>query len=150
MATDPPVLPADSGAYVIRIHLRKAVTFHSGRIAGQRLPRGTYLYCGSAYGPGGLAARVGRHLKRGKSVRWHIDQLTQTGKITGVLLAPGGRECNLVALIAGHPGSDLPITGFGSSDCRHCESHLLSIPKDFDLQAAIPSATVIVPVNRAT
>lgn len=147
MATDAAAIPAVGGAYVIRIRLRKAVTFQSGRIAGQRLAAGLYLYCGSAYGPGGLAARVGRHLKRGKALRWHIDHLTETGEITGVLLMPGGRECDLVRRIAADPGSGVPIIGFGSSDCRVCESHLLRVPQHFDLQAVAPGATVIAPAN---
>lgn len=144
---DRAAIPAAGGAYVIRVRLRKAVTFRSGRLAGQRLAGGLYLYCGSAYGPGGLAARVGRHLRRGKAVRWHIDHLTEAGEITGVLLAPGGRECDLAGRIAADPDSGIPITGFGSSDCRVCASHLLSVPKDFDLQAIMPGAAVIAPVN---
>ncbi len=125
---DRAAIPAAGGAYVIRVRLRKAVAFQSGRLAGQRLARGLYLYCGSAYGPGGLAARVGRHLRRGKAVRWHIDHLTETGEITGVLLMPGGRECDLVKRIAADPGSEFPIPGFGSSDCRRCAAHLVHLP----------------------
>ena len=34
------------------------------------LPVGRNLYCGSAKGPGGLKARLSRHVQRGKSVRW--------------------------------------------------------------------------------
>ena len=140
---DRAAIPADGGAYAIGVRLRKALTFQSGRFAGQRLARGLYLYCGSAYGPGGLAARVGRHLKRGKTLRWHIDHLTEAGDITGALLAPGGRECDLAGRIAGHPDSGIPIIGFGSSDCRTCQSHLLSVPPDFDLASVMPGATVL-------
>jgi Uri superfamily endonuclease len=42
---------------------------------------GRYIYAGSAYGPGGLKARVSRHMRRAKRSQWHIDQLTKTGKV---------------------------------------------------------------------
>jgi Uri superfamily endonuclease len=54
------------------------------------LPAGRYLYCGSAKGPGGLKARLSRHMRRGKSVRWHVDQLTEQGLVIGSWIFPGG------------------------------------------------------------
>ena len=86
------------------------------------LPAGRYLYCGSANGPGGLKARLLRHMRRGKSVRWHIDQLTERGLVIGGWIFPGGDECELVQMCSHLP---MPISGFGSSDCATCRSHLL-------------------------
>jgi Uri superfamily endonuclease len=96
-----------------------------------RLPRAV-LYCGSAYGPGGLRARVGRHLRRDKSLRWHVDRLTAAGRIVGLRAVPGGRECDLLVRLLEVPGTSVPIQGFGSSDCRCCPAHLVSLPADFD------------------
>jgi Uri superfamily endonuclease len=56
------------------------------------LPAGRYLYCGSAKGPGGLKARLSRHMRRGKSVRWHVDQLTEQGLVIGGWIFPEGDE----------------------------------------------------------
>ena len=46
-----------------------------GRLGGMQLSKGWYVYVGSAFGPGGLAARVSRHLQRHKTRHWHIDHL---------------------------------------------------------------------------
>jgi Uri superfamily endonuclease len=56
----------------------KAAVMLSGRLT-IALPAGRYLYCGSAKGRGGLKARLSRHMRRGKSVRWHVDQLPEQG-----------------------------------------------------------------------
>jgi hypothetical protein len=67
------------GAYAMAIELTdKAAVMLSGRLP-IALPVGRYLYCGSAKGRGGLKARLSRHMRRGKSVRWHVDQLTEQG-----------------------------------------------------------------------
>jgi Uri superfamily endonuclease len=52
------------------------------------LPAGRYLYCGSDKGPGGLKARLSRHFRHGKSVRWHVDQLTERGSVVAVGFSP--------------------------------------------------------------
>ena len=99
----------------------KAAVMLSGRMP-IALPAGRYLYCGSAKGRGGLKARLSRHMRRGKSVRWHVDQLTEQGFVIGAWIFPGGDECRLVQICSHLP---MPIAGFGSSDCATCRSHLL-------------------------
>jgi Uri superfamily endonuclease len=118
-ADEAPSLP---GAYAMAIELtdKVAVTL-SGR-SPIALPAGRYLYCGSAKGPGGLKARLSRHMRRGKSLRWHVDELTEQGLIVGSWIFPGGDECELVRICSHLP---VPIAGFGSSDCTTCCSHLL-------------------------
>ena len=46
-----------------------------GRLGVIQAERGYYVYVGSALGSGGLAARVGRHCRREKRLRWHVDYL---------------------------------------------------------------------------
>lgn len=99
---------------VILPHRREAV-----------LPAGRYLYAGSARGPGGLRARLARHMRADKKPHWHIDRLTASGSVEGAWVVPGGDECALVAALAHLP---VPLPGFGSSDCRNCPSHLLHWP----------------------
>jgi hypothetical protein len=79
-ADEAPALP---GAYVIAIELAKTVAVVLSGRSPIILPTGHYLYCGSAKGPGGLKARLSRHMRRGKSVRWHVDQLTEHGLVIG-------------------------------------------------------------------
>ena len=131
--TDAFDLPKLPGAYALLIHLPRSLTVQIARLRNPTFAAGHYVYCGSARGPGGLAARVGRHLRRGKSIRWHVDHLTENGQVLDVLCAPDGAECELVRRIGRMPGVGTPVTGFGSSDCRNCPSHLLSVPSEFVL-----------------
>jgi len=91
------------------------------------LPGGCYVYAGSARGPGGIRARAGRHLRRGKRLRWHIDRLTETTAARWALAVPGGRECDLVQALLARPAYEVALAGFGSSDCRRCPTHLLAL-----------------------
>jgi Uri superfamily endonuclease len=94
------------------------------------MPRGNYLYLGSAYGPGGLPARLRRHLRADKRLHWHVDHLTIAGTVERVFALPNGCECDLVDHALKLPAIHAPIAGFGSSDCRRCTAHLLAVPRD--------------------
>ena len=135
---DPDKLPPEAGCYILDIRLeaefplRRPSRFATG--AGgwpESLGPGCYFYCGSASGPGGLRARVGRHFNPIKSVRWHIDQLTVGGRVAGALVFekashPALSECILAAMLqAPSIGATVSLDGFGSSDCRGCPSHLV-------------------------
>ncbi|WP_245431312.1 GIY-YIG nuclease family protein [Rhodoplanes roseus] len=129
-------LPALAGAYVLAIELPGPVPLRlAGRMAGS-LPAGRFLYCGSARGPGGLRARIARHLRRRKTLRWHVDRLTTRGRVVAVWAVPGGDECDLVAALAGLP---VPVRGFGASDCTRCASHLLAWPDGVALPLGPPT-----------
>jgi Uri superfamily endonuclease len=132
--TEAATIPAFPGAYLLVIDLDRPVT--AGVVAKRDalLAPGRYVYCGSAKGPGGLQARVARHMRRGKSVRWHIDRLTEQGRVVGAWVFPNGTECDLVAALSGWP---IPVPGFGSSDCRTCASHLLAWPERMELPWAM-------------
>jgi Uri superfamily endonuclease len=119
---DADAAPSTPGAYILQIDLAEAVLVTIARQPPIRLAAGRYFYCGSAKGPGGLRSRLARHMRRGKSVHWHIDQLTERGVVSGSWIACNGRECDLVAMLAQLP---IPIARFGSSDCNRCRSHLL-------------------------
>jgi Uri superfamily endonuclease len=93
---------------------------------GELLTRpGAYLYVGSALGPGGLAARVGRHMRPAASHHWHIDYLRAAMPITAVWYTydPTPREHQWAAIIQELSGAQIPLARFGASDCR-CASHL--------------------------
>jgi Uri superfamily endonuclease len=82
------------------------------------LGAGGYLYCGSAKGPGGIRARLARHMRIEKSIRWHVDRLTKIGALIGAWSFPGVDECDLVRTLS---HLSFPIRGFGSTDCRKCK-----------------------------
>ena len=121
-ADEAPSLP---GAYAMAIEFADTVAVTLSGRPPITLSAGRYLYCGSAKGPGGLKARLSRHMRHGKSVRWHVDQLTEQGLVVGSWVFPGGDECELVQMCWYLP---MPIAGVGSSDCATCRSHLLIWP----------------------
>ncbi len=119
--------PTAPGAYALVIRLERNFSDEVGAFGQVDLAAGHYLYLGSARGPGGLAARLRRHLRAGKKRHWHVDALTAAGTVEAVLVVPGGSECDLVAWALDWPGIHIPRPGFGSSDCRRCMAHLLAV-----------------------
>lgn len=125
-------LPSEPGAYLLLIELAAPLALEIPRLGAATLAPGRYAYGGSAYGPGGLRARIGRHLRSDKVPRWHVDRLTLAGRVIGVRPVPGGRECALVRDLLEMSGTSVPVPGFGSSDCRACPAHLVRLPAGFE------------------
>ena len=90
------------------------------------IPLDTVSTTPGAYGPGGLRARISRHLSKEKPIHWHVDQLTSQAETRAIAL-PGANECDLVSALLETGKFTTPLRGFGSTDCRNCESHLLVI-----------------------
>ncbi len=118
-------LPAEPGVYLLLLHLPDGLVLPGGRHAGARLPAGWTLYAGSAKGPGGLRARVSRHLRRDKPKRWHADWITPEARAAFAMCFTDRGECDIVAALSSSGGFDFPVPGLGSSDCRACVSHVL-------------------------
>jgi Uri superfamily endonuclease len=115
------------GAYILLLRLDVCVKICLPReVCGQLLP-GWYAYSGSARNKGGIRARLIHHFNKSKKQHWHIDQLTINSVRMVALPVVGGDECNLLGKLIQLPGCDVVIQGFGSSDCRNCESHLLTV-----------------------
>lgn len=125
-------LPEAKGAYLLVIVLDAPLPLDIASLRPQTLAPGRYAYCGSAYGPAGIRARVARHLRRAKIRRWHIDHMTGAGPIVEVHAVPGGRECDLFDRVLASPGATVPMPGFGSSDCRRCPAHLAQVGAAFE------------------
>lgn len=123
---NPSDLPADPGAYALVLRLARETRLDIATLGRPLLPAGLYLYAGSAWGPGGIRARVGRHLRRGKAQVWHIDRLTEAAAVERAVAFPGVCECEIADFVITH-GAHAPIPGFGASDCRRCEAHLLAV-----------------------
>ncbi len=123
---------AEPGAYVLIIELDAPLALGMATLPNAVLAPGRYAYCGSAHGPGGLKARIARHIRRGKPQHWHIDRLTAAGRIVAVHAEAEARECALMARVRAHSGASIPVAGFGSTDCRSCQAHLAAVPADFE------------------
>lgn len=110
-------------ALILRATCRRIIQV--GRLGRLAMQPGFYVYVGSALGPGGLKARVGRHLQPAACPHWHIDYLRRETECVAVWYASGAvrQECAWVAAFSSLKGSVIPLRGFGSSDCR-CSAHL--------------------------
>ncbi|MBP2146712.1 Uri superfamily endonuclease [Methanofollis sp. W23] len=119
------------GIYCL-VFQNQAATLGVGTLGEVAFREGWHLYVGSAQGPGGLRARVGRHLRlaavRDRRPRWHVDRLllsdafTLMGVVCGV--TDEDLECRLATAISGDS-----VEGFGCSDCT-CVSHLFYRPDE--------------------
>jgi Uri superfamily endonuclease len=119
-------LPGVAGAYALRFRVDAPISIPVQRLGNPVLIPGTYVYAGSAFGPGGIRARVLRHLRTGKRPHWHVDRLSAVAECIGVEGFPGRNECELVADFL-FSGAEIPVAGFGSSDCRTCRAHLVRL-----------------------
>ncbi|GAB4504141.1 MAG: GIY-YIG nuclease family protein [Anaerolineales bacterium] len=112
------------GTYILLLQNPLKNNVQIGRWREIEFEAGYYLYVGSAFGPGGVRARVLRHFRSDKSLRWHIDYLRAVTTPLGVWYTHDvvPHEHAWAGIL--HSIDDLsPIPGFGCSDCR-CKTHL--------------------------
>jgi Uri superfamily endonuclease len=107
-------------SYQLGIEVNRPVRIRVGRLGQFLLPAGRYVYTGSA--KRNLEARIARHLRKEKVLRWHIDWLLSApGVKVATVKRSGESECILNQKVVG----TAVVPGFGASDCRNsCGSHL--------------------------
>jgi Uri superfamily endonuclease len=129
-------LPSQAGSYALELLLEEPARLQIGRLGEFHFPAGHYIYLGSACGPGGLRARLGRHLDApgAHPLRWHIDYLRQRAvplaascfAFADLMPAIQRLECQWSKLLFRLPESFLPAPGFGAGDCAcKCPAHLV-------------------------
>jgi Uri superfamily endonuclease len=118
-------IPSAPGTYAVLLRLEMFRSIVIGKLGKIDFPAGWYVYVGSAMGPGGLAARVGRHHRLRKKKHWHIDYLRPATRMEGcfVVSDPVRREHEWAKCLEGALLAGRPVGGFGSTDCR-CPAHL--------------------------
>ncbi len=106
------------GAYVLWLSPRREGSVDIGRLGTLSLRPGVYAYVGSAMGPGGIAARVGHHLRVATRPRWHVDYLRAVCRVVSVWYAVTEErvEHRWVEAVAGLAGAEPAMRGFGASD----------------------------------
>jgi Uri superfamily endonuclease len=114
------------GSYVLVASVDRDTLVPVGRLGVLRFDAGFHCYSGSARGPGGLEARLARHLRRRKKAHWHVDYLLQHAVLVEMWKAHSTRrlECLFAQALTNLPGARVPAPGFGSSDCN-CDTHLV-------------------------
>ena len=68
-------MEAKAGTYALIFYCERSQEVVAGSLETLQLSRGYFIYVGSAFGPGGLKARVGHHLGYSKRPHWHLDYL---------------------------------------------------------------------------
>ncbi len=145
--------PGLNRLYVVAAWVPRRETIDVGSLGPVAFRRGWYAYVGSARR--GRDARVARHMRADKPLRWHADYLFARHPAVHVwLLDTSLSECELAERLraAGAPGPGrapggsasrsapaAAATRFGASDCD-CPGHLLHAPRLDGLRATLAAA----------
>jgi len=115
------IMDLDAGVYIAVFYMPEDQTIQIGRLGTFRFHPGVYFYVGSAQR--NLSARLERHNRKKKTLRWHIDYLSARAEMLGAITIAGPREleCQLAKKLSG--AFEPTVPGFGASDCR-CGGHL--------------------------
>jgi Uri superfamily endonuclease len=122
------LIPKSKGTYALILCLDREQRIQIGKLGAFEFPTGYYLYIGSAFGPGGLAGRLGRHLSLNQATtsrHWHIDYLHRQAPVIAAWFSQHQtrHEHDWAALAEKLAGCSCPAPRFGASDCR-CHAHL--------------------------
>ncbi|MGK9477324.1 GIY-YIG nuclease family protein [Melioribacter sp. OK-6-Me] len=125
----------NSGIYLLEIFIPNQFIIDIKKFNSQIFPDGYYYYAGSAQK--NMRKRLQRHLSKNKTIYWHIDYITCRFDINKIFYFNNrGKdfECKLVSELEEYFGLKSIAPGFGNSDCRICESHLLysKLPIDYN------------------
>ena len=131
-------IPGIGGTYVLGLFSDKAQRIAIGAKGPLRFAPGCYWYVGSALGPGGLRARLRRHIHGSGRRHWHIDYLRARLRLRSVWFATGSAryEHCWSQLLPDLPGVTAAQAGFGASDCS-CETHLYFSPQAIPITALL-------------
>lgn len=116
----------NSGCYQLKIKITQNITLQIGALGLCSFPKGDYIYTGSAMK--NLSKRIARHQRKDKKLHWHIDYLLAHSEVelVEVVSYPSEikEECQYNQQLI-NKKAEIPVLGFGSSDCRKCPAHLL-------------------------
>lgn len=115
----------ECGTYALVAKAEKSRDLTIGRLGSFQTQSGYYVYVGSAFGPGGIKARVSHHNRSSATPHWHMDYLGPQVDIVEIWYTTDkkSREHQWANHLATHRLSSLPLHGFGASDCA-CIAHL--------------------------
>ena len=124
-------LPEAKSTYILIARVSQMKRLGIGSLGEFAIIPGFYAYVGSAFGSGGLRARLGHHLEFTAEPHWHIDYLLQVTTPVEVGFATANRklEHRWAELLGDAPGFRVPILRFGSSDYRRSRSSHLFYSK---------------------
>lgn len=111
-------LTDEKGTYVLIASVPQMKRIEIGRLGRFDIVSGYYVYVGSAFGSGGLRARLGHHLGSTAEPHWHIDYLLQVAQPVEIWYTTADRklEHHWADLLGKAHQFRIPIPRFGSSD----------------------------------
>lgn len=118
-------MTTNPGTYALLLHVEDEQIVEVGALGVMTVRPGVYVYLGSAFGPGGLRARVKRHARNDGAQHWHVDYLRAVTTLETVWYTHDAtrRECVWAEIVRSLPGATVPMEGFGASNCN-CPAHL--------------------------
>ena len=121
------IMESKSGTYALILRSQKSTSTQIGRWGRLHIKPGYYIYVGSAFGPGGVRARILRHCRKDKSKHWHIDYLRE--RVDPIFVWYSHEPRNLEhrwAELLSEMRETSSVKGFGCTDCR-CYTHLFAL-----------------------
>ena len=112
------------GTYLLLLECDRQAELSIGKLGHMMTQPGFYLYVGSAFGPGGIQARINHHAQIALRPHWHIDYLRTKARFAGAWCVYGFRyEHEWAQALDESDDTVISLIGFGSSDCK-CITHL--------------------------
>jgi len=112
------------GTYLLLLECNDKAGLSIGKFGKMNTEPGYYLYVGSAFGPGGIQARINHHMQIAVRPHWHIDYLRTVAALVNAWCVYGYRyEHEWAHSLMQSEEAKVPLKGFGSSDCD-CTTHL--------------------------
>ena len=121
-------IPSDHGTYALIYRCDTPFEAVAGKLGPVSFTTGHWVYVGSAFGPGGLKARLNHHLTPSLRPHWHLDYVKHALTPLEIWLTTDRvKHEHAWASDLGHlKGASCPIAGFGASDCT-CRTHLIHL-----------------------
>ncbi|MCD6428991.1 MAG: GIY-YIG nuclease family protein [Desulfurococcales archaeon] len=123
-----------SVSYVLVISILKGISANIKSLGTVTFKPGTYIYIGSANVKNPLA-RVLRHFKKNKKIKWHIDYLTAAPetRIMTAIVCYGLTEEAIYDIVSRLVFVSAAAKRFGSTDRRKHLTHLFKISRKYYL-----------------
>jgi len=137
----------EAGTYALFLDMEREVQMQVGALGPCTFPRGVHVYAGSAMR--GLQTRLARHVRREKTIHWHVDRLTTVSgcQVLGavVFTSPVHQECEIVGYLTSSEDAEVRPSCFGASD-HACRGHLVWLGEE----ASTLQETIALLTNRST
>lgn len=121
-------IPSGHGTYALVYRCDTPFAAVAGKLGPVSFATGHWVYVGSAFGPGGLKARLNHHLIPSLRPHWHLDYVKHALTPLEIwLTTDSDKHEHAWASDLWHlKGASCPIAGFGASDCA-CRAHLIHL-----------------------